>query len=128
MGVWRRSRDYRGWGHEHLYSAEVHNPDDDDDDNDDDDDDDDDDDADYDNDPGCENAPESTIKAPENVPNSTSKVPDQPTESIVPDDGSPRQNYVVDVMPSYSANEFMRAMPPDAYLQQPGMLLSIAVI
>ena len=43
MGVWRRSRDHRGRGHEHLHSAEVHIPDGRDDDNDDIDDDNDDD-------------------------------------------------------------------------------------
>ena len=25
MGVWRRSRDHRGRGYEHIHSAEVHN-------------------------------------------------------------------------------------------------------
>eukprot|EP00112_Aurelia_sp_Birch-Aquarium-sp1_P004035 Seg1455.6 transcript_id=Seg1455.6/GoldUCD/mRNA.D3Y31 product="Protein salvador 1" protein_id=Seg1455.6/GoldUCD/D3Y31 len=76
-------------------------------------------DADYDHDSTSENVPESTRSVPENVPNSTSKVPDEPTECIVADGGSPRQNYIVDVMPSNSANEFMRARPPDASAQPP---------
>ena len=77
-------------------------------------------DADYDHDPANESVPVSTRNVPENVPNSTSKVPDELTESIAPDGGSPKQNFIVDVMPSYSANEFMRARPPNAYSKPPG--------